>query len=93
MSTRNYVPRLIRGGRMNFLVKGHPKDGQGCTVFYSLPNPSQRSANQWYDVRFDDGGFLRCNERDLQPIKSEDSQNPSEALGNAEPPAEAVKSR
>jgi len=93
MSTRNYVPRLIRGGRVNFSVKGHPKDGQACTVFDGLPNPSHRSANQWYDVRFDDGGFVRCNERDLQPIKVEDSQNPSEAFGNAEPPAEAVKSR
>jgi len=25
MSTRNYVPRLIHVGRVNFSVKGHPK--------------------------------------------------------------------
>ena len=91
MRAHDYVPRLTRGSRAIFTLKNHPQGGQCCTLLNPLPDPSRRSANQWYDIRFDDGRFLRCHERDLQLIKTGDSAKPIEALGNAEPHSEGCQ--
>jgi len=69
MSTPNYVPHLSRGSRTIFAREDHAKSGQYCTVLNALPNPSKRSVNQWYDVRFDDGWYFRCHEWDLKPCE------------------------
>ena len=55
MSTSKYIPNLPRGTRVLFIgTDHHPKSGQHCTIIGTLPNPSKRAENQWYDVRFDD---------------------------------------
>jgi len=59
-------PQFVRSSRVLFARHGHPRDGQYCTILDPLPNPSQLASNQWYDVRFDDGRYLRCHTRDLQ---------------------------
>jgi hypothetical protein len=43
----------------------HPKRGDQCTIIRILPNPSNQSEHQWYDVRFDDNTFGRFLERYL----------------------------
>ncbi len=63
-----YVPHLTRNNRVRFVRKDHPRDGQSCIVLDPLPNPSEREINQWYDVQFTDGRYLRCHERDLQLV-------------------------
>ena len=68
MNTETYIPRLARNTRVTFVKKDHPKTAQQCTVLAPLPNPSRRAGNQWYDVRFDDRTFLRCQDKDLQLV-------------------------
>ncbi len=63
-----YVSRLARGNRVIFIKRDHEKRGEPCTVVDPVRNPSQRSNNQWYDVRFDDRTLVRCHERDLEPV-------------------------
>src|SRR5437773_4709649 len=53
VTIETYTPRFVRGTRVLFLQKDHPKNGQHCTVFEPVRNPSQQSMNQWYDVRFE----------------------------------------
>jgi|SRR2546426_1241962 len=48
--TQEYIPRLARGSRALFIREDHPKKGERRTVLDPLPNPSQRSINQWYDA-------------------------------------------
>ena len=62
-----YKSNLADGARVLFTGKErHPKSGQYCTILGALPNPSQRSDNQWYDVRFDDHSIGRFPERFLR---------------------------
>jgi hypothetical protein len=84
MSTHDDVPRFNRGSRAIFIRKDHPRDGEYCILLNQLPNPSQRSTSQWYDVRFDDNRLLRCHERDLQFVNNDVSAKPIEALGKTE---------
>jgi hypothetical protein len=62
-------PQLVRQSRVQFVRKHHPRDGQYCTILDPLPNPSHLAINQWYDVKFDDGRYLRCHVRDLQALQ------------------------
>jgi hypothetical protein len=66
MTTLAYTPNLARGVRMRLVDDNHPKSGQCCTVIGALPNPSQRSEHQWYDVQFDDSSIGRFLEKQLQ---------------------------
>jgi hypothetical protein len=73
MRVVKYKPNLADGTRAFF--KGKQQDrrnGQHCTVFAALPNPSQRSENQWYDVRFDDQSLGRFCERYLQAVSADE---------------------
>jgi hypothetical protein len=66
MSAAKYIANLARGTRVRLIGMGrHPKRGDQCTVIRILPNPSNKSEHQWYDVRFDDDSFGRFLERYL----------------------------
>lgn len=64
-----YNPHYAVGTRLIFKEKNHPRNGQQCTVFGALHNPSQQAEHQWYDVRFDDYSVGRFLEGRLQPVK------------------------
>jgi hypothetical protein len=63
-----YIPDLTHGDRVLFRKDGSAKNGQVCSVFEVVPNPSRRSENQWYDVRFDDYAVARVHGRFLQKL-------------------------
>jgi hypothetical protein len=65
MQDRQYVSRLARNDQVQLVLNGHPKTGQYCTVVGVLPNASQQSIHQWYDVRFNDGTYGRFKEENL----------------------------
>ena len=66
MKTKGYVANLSRGTRVRLIgVEQHPKRGGECTIIEILPNPSQKSEHQWYDVRFDDASIGRFLEKHL----------------------------
>ena len=56
------------GTRVRLHKEGHRKLGQSATIVAALHNPSNRSENQWYDVRFDDGVYGRFVVRHLKGI-------------------------
>ena len=61
-----FFANLARGTRVRLIGMGrHPKRGDQCTVIRILPNPSNQSEHQWYDVRFDDDSFGRFLEKYL----------------------------
>ena len=68
MNNQLDVPDLPRKSRVLFVRKDHPESGHYCIVLEPLPNPSHQKTNQWYDVRFEDGRYLRCKEKDLKPV-------------------------
>ena len=75
MSTSEYIPTLSRGTRVLFIgTDHHPKSGQQCTIIGALPNPSKRTGNQWYDVRFDDYSMGRFVERHLARVYADDEK-------------------
>jgi hypothetical protein len=75
MTNANYVPNLSRGVRVVFKpTDSHPKTGQQCTVIGVLPNPSQCTEHQWYDVRFDDECTGRFLEKHLWPASADDKR-------------------
>jgi hypothetical protein len=56
-------PALAERTRVRLVKSGHPENARAARVLGALPNPSGRTQNQWYDVRFDDGvygRFLEC---------------------------------
>jgi hypothetical protein len=53
------------------LIRDDPKNGQHCTIIRTLPNPSKRPENQWYDVRFDDYSMGRFLERYLVTVAAD----------------------
>ena len=52
--------------RVRVTKKDHPKCSDLGAIVRTLPNPSERPENQWYDVRFDDGTYGRFIAADLQ---------------------------
>ena len=56
------------GTRVRLYKEHHRKSGQSATIVAALPNPSNRSDKQWYDVRFDDGVYGRFLVRHLESI-------------------------
>jgi hypothetical protein len=49
---------------------GHPEYRHNGSIIAVLPNPSKRSENQWYDVRFPSGISGRFLERYLLRVDS-----------------------
>jgi hypothetical protein len=69
MTNSAYVSNLPRGARVRLTGPiEHARAGEEGTIIYSLPNPSGRAENQWYDVRFRDGSIGRFLERYLVRI-------------------------
>jgi hypothetical protein len=68
MPLTRYKPGFAYGTRALFGKQGHLRNGQYCTIFAALPNPSQRPENQWYDVRFEDQSVGRYRENCLQAV-------------------------
>jgi hypothetical protein len=76
MSVLKYKSNLAAGARVLFREgEHHPKNGQHCTILGALANPSQRSENQWYDVRFEDQSLGRFNERFLHTDSADGRSN------------------
>ena len=74
MSIPKYEPRFVGGKRVLFVGRdNNARNGQRCTILGALPNPSQRSEHQWYDVRFDDYIPGRYLEKFLHPNASEEN--------------------
>ena len=66
MDVEKYVANLSLGTRVRLIGLGrHPRHGDECTIIAILPNPSQASEHQWYDVRFEDGIYGRFLEKYL----------------------------
>ena len=63
-----YIPTLPFQARVRFIGRDHPQSGQYGVVVRALENPSEKSNNQWYDIRFDDGAYGRFLERDLERV-------------------------
>jgi len=71
MNGGKYLANLARGTRVRLIGTGrHPKRSDQCTVIRVLPNPSNQSEHQWYDVRFDDDSFGRFLEKHLVETRS-----------------------
>jgi hypothetical protein len=66
MDVEKYVANLSLGTRVRLIGLGrHPRQGDECTIIAILPNPSQKSEHQWYDVRFEDDTYGRFLEKYL----------------------------
>ncbi|HET9129571.1 MAG TPA: hypothetical protein VFO86_01410, partial [Terriglobia bacterium] len=66
MPVQDHKSKLVAGSRVVFTgMAGDARNGKPCIILGALPNPSQRSGHQWYDVRFDDHTFGRFLERFL----------------------------
>jgi hypothetical protein len=63
-----YEPSLNENTRVRLNKEGHPEDSHFGIILCALQNPSSRSENQWYDVRFDSGTMGRFLERYLTAI-------------------------
>lgn len=75
MKNSKYVASLVRGDRVRLIGLGHhPKYGGECSIIGILPNPSQKSEHQWYDVRFDDGTYGRFLEKSLMQTREVPAQ-------------------
>lgn len=76
MPVLKYKYNLAAGSRVLFTGReGDARDGKPCTILGALPNPSQRSEHQWYDVRFDDYTLGRFLERFLRAETSGEKSN------------------
>ena len=71
VKTLPYSPSWQTGTRVRLTRPGHPDYLQNGSVIATLPNPSQRQQNQWYDVRFDNGRCGRLLERNLERAQTE----------------------
>lgn len=69
--TPEYAPELPLGSRVR-VVRGIGRSSSilTATIVRALPNPSQRTENQWYDVKFDEGKLGRFNTCFLKPMQS-----------------------
>ena len=68
--TPPYEPQLHLGSRVRVVRGIGPSTTLIATVIRALPNPSQRTENQWYDVKFNDGKMGRFNTYFLKPTES-----------------------
>jgi hypothetical protein len=68
--TPPYEPQLQMGSRVRVVRGIGPSTTLTATVIRALPNPSQRTENQWYDVKFNDGKLGRFNTYFLKPTES-----------------------
>lgn len=76
MPAQKYISNLVAGSRVLFTGReGNARNGKPCTILAALPNPSQRSEHQWYDVRFDDQSFGRFLEKFLRAENSGEKSN------------------
>jgi hypothetical protein len=73
MNTSDYIPHLPVAARVRFIGLDRRRSGQKGAVIRILPNPSQRSEHQWYDVRFEDGFIVRVLEKELAPANEMDA--------------------
>ena len=78
MESIPYRPALRSGMRALLVHDKHLQNQKTATVMHVLPNPSQEPANQWYDVRFDNGTWGRFLERQLQSIPAVEQEPPSQ---------------
>ena len=79
MESTPYHASLQERMRVLMVHDEHSHNRQIATVMRVLPNPSQASGHQWYDVRFDDGTWGRFLERHLQSIPAAEAESPSQA--------------
>jgi hypothetical protein len=69
MEEPNYIANLPPGTKVRLAgLTQHVREGQAGTIIRTLPNPSERPENQWYDLRFPDGSIGRFPERYLVRI-------------------------
>ena len=68
LNVLRYKPSLNESARVRLNKAGHPEDSHSGIILCALQNPSSRSENQWYDVRFDSGTMGRFLERYLKTI-------------------------
>jgi hypothetical protein len=67
-NSSGYLPNLLLGAQVRLLKADGPNSGRIGTVISILTNPSRRSQQQWYDVKFDNGRFGRFREPDLERV-------------------------
>jgi len=79
MESIPYHASLQERMRVLLAYDKHSHNQKTATVMHVLPNPSQASRHQWYDVRFDDGIWGRFLERHLQSIPPVEAESPSQA--------------
>src|SRR5215467_4967505 len=66
INVEKYVANLSLGTRVRLIsLERHPRHDDECTIIAILPNPSQTSEHQWYNVRFEDGIYNRFLEKYL----------------------------
>jgi hypothetical protein len=62
------VSRISVGAAVRLAKANHPNSNQRGVIIAALANPSGRSANQWYDVRFNNGRLGRFRKADLEGL-------------------------
>ena len=73
MNTSDYIPHLPLAASVRFIGLDLRRSGQKGAIIRVLPNPSQRSEHQWYDVRFEDGSIIRVREKELARANAMDA--------------------
>jgi len=79
MESIPYHASLRERMRVLLVHDKHSHNQKTAIVMHVLPNPSQASRHQWYDVRFDDGIWGRFQERNLQSIPPVEAESPIQA--------------